>query len=66
MKNKKILKSLFFVGLTLLAAIAFLVFQKAKAVIAKGLESSKSIRVVSENSCKVQKDVHFSGCNTVI
>ncbi|MDP3052950.1 MAG: hypothetical protein Q8N22_03305 [bacterium] len=67
MKNKKILKSLLFLGIGLLVSVSFVALQKVKAVIVKGLEDGKSIRVSSDNSsCEIQKDSHFSGCNTVI
>ncbi len=65
MKNKKILKSLLFLGIGLLVSVSFMAFQKVKTVIIKGLEDGKSIRVTN-SSCEVQKDSHFSGCNTVI
>lgn len=67
MKNKKIQKLLFVLGIGLLISASSAIFQKVKTVVANGLEDSKKIRVANDSSsCETKQNTHFSGCNTVL
>jgi hypothetical protein len=68
MKNKKIQKLLFVLGIGLLVSASSVIFQKVKTVVANGLEVSKKIRVADNNSssCETKQNTHFSGCNSVL
>lgn len=60
-------KALYILAVGLLVSLSIFVFQKVQNAVAKGLESSKKIRIAEKSSfCEEQNEAYFSGCNNVL